>query len=185
MMSATTGELSRRALGLGTIGLAAFAAMSDAVAQTMAAGGDWFDMIKAQHVLIAQNLDQILATSDSQVAERMRLQKHLGYLLTAHSVAEENVIYPAIARMGMTTDSDRLYIEQAHAKVANADLTMSPAGTSEWRDHVSALKTAILHHAKDEEEANIFPRLMQSAGPQLNASLTQHYARQFSSVSPV
>jgi hemerythrin superfamily protein len=164
--------------------LAAFAAMSDAVAQTMASGGNWFDMVKAQHMLIAQNLDQILATSDEQATERMRLQKHLGYLLTAHSVAEENVIYPAIARMGMTSDSDRLYMEQAQAKVVNADLSMTPAGTSAWRDHVSALRTAILHHAKVEEEGDIFPRLMQSAGPELNAKLTQAYQRQFVSVSP-
>ncbi len=189
-MSGMTGDLSRRALGLGTIGLgatglAAVAAMSDAVAQTMEAGGNWFDMIKAHHGLIAQNLDQILATSDDQVAERMRLQKHLGYLLTAHSVAEENVIYPAIARMGLTADSNRLYMEQAEAKVVNADLGMSPAGTTAWRDHVSALRTAILHHAKVEEEADIFPRLMQSAGPALNAKLTQAYQQQFASVSPV
>jgi hemerythrin superfamily protein len=104
--------------------------------------------------------------------------------LTAHSVAEENVIYPAVARMGMTGDSDRLYMEQAQAKVVNADLGMSPAGTSAWRDHVSALKTAILHHAKVEEEGDIFPRLMQSAGPELNAKLTQGYQQQFASVSP-
>ncbi len=184
-MSGITGDLSRRTLGLGTIGLAAFAAMSEAVAQTMAAGGNWFDMVKAHHMLIAQNLDQILATSDDQVIERMRLQKHLGYLLTAHSVAEENVLYPAVARMGMTADSDRLYKEQSQAKVVNADLGMSPAGTSAWRDHVSALRTAILHHAKVEEEADIFPRLMQSAGPELNAKLTQSYQQQFASVSPV
>jgi hemerythrin superfamily protein len=183
-MTSTTGDLSRRALGLGTIGLAAFTAMSDAVAQTMAAGGDWLDMVKAHHGLIAQNLDQILATSDDQASERMRLQKHLGYLLTAHSVAEENVLYPAVARMGLTADSKRLYMEQAEAKVVNADLGMSPAGTTAWRDHVSALKTAILHHAKVEEEADIFPRLMRLAGPELNTKLTEGYQSQFASVSP-
>jgi len=87
--------------------------------------------------------------------------------------------------MGLTADSDRLYMEQAQAKVVNADLGMSPAGTTVWLDHVSALKTAILHHAKVEEEADIFPRLMQSAGPALNAKLTRGYQQQFASVSPV
>jgi hemerythrin superfamily protein len=185
MMKNATGDLSRRALGFGTVGLAAFAAMSDAVAQTVAAGGNWLDMVKAHHTLIAQNLDQILATRDSQAAERMRLQKHLGYLLTAHSVAEENVLYPAVARMGMKADSDRLYMEQAQAKVVNADLGMSPAGTAAWRDEVAALKSAILHHAKDEEEGDIFPRLMTAADPEMNAKLTHGYQRQFASVSPI
>ncbi len=174
--------LSRRTLGMGAVGIAAMAAMQSSVAAAQMAGGNWFDMVKSHHALIAQNLDRILATSNGQVAERASLLKHLGYLLTAHSVAEENVLYPAIARMGMTSISDRLYIEQAHAKVGNADLVMSPKGSAEWLAKVSALRTAILHHAKDEEEADIFPRLMQAAGPERNSKLTEAYARQFASV---
>jgi len=176
---------SRRTLGVGAVGLAALAAMQASIAEAQASGGNWFDMVKAHHALIAGNLDKILATSDSQSAERATLQRHLGYLLTAHSVAEENVLYPALARLGMVQASDQLYIEQAHAKVGNADLEVSPKGDTAWLDKVTALKTAILHHAKDEEEADLFPKLMQAAGPSMNAKLTADYARQFASVRPV
>ena len=175
--------LSRRTLGMGAAGLAAITAMRSAVVSAEMSGGNWLDMVKSHHTLIAHNLDQILATSDSQVAERTALLKHLGYLLTAHSVAEENVLYPAIARMGMTSASDQLYIEQSHAKVVNADLGMSPKDSSEWLAKVRELKAGVLHHAKDEEEGDIFPKLMRAAGPAENAKLTKAYAHQFASVS--
>jgi hemerythrin superfamily protein len=178
-------DLSRRALGLSAVGVAAFAAMRASVAEAQTAGGTWFDMVKAHHALIADNLGMILATSDGQVAERTRLQKHLGYLLTAHSVAEENVLYPALARLGLTQASDQLYIEQAHAKVGNADLEVTPKGDDAWLAKVSALKTAILHHAKDEEEADLFPKLAAGVSARENAMLTADYARQFGSVQRV
>ncbi len=173
--------LSRRALAAGAAGLGAALAMSEAVAQTAMAGGNWFDMVKRQHMMIVETFDRILATNDGQAAERSMMQKHLAYLLTAHSTAEENVIYPALARMGMTTASDQLYIEQAHAKVINADLGISPKGDAAWLQKVSDLKTALVHHAKDEEEDDLFPKLMSSAGP-MNAKLTELYAREFALV---
>jgi hemerythrin superfamily protein len=176
---------SRRTLSMGAVGLAAMAAMRASVVEAQEAGGTWFDMVKRHHAMIAATLDKILATSDGQSEDRTRLQKHLGYLLTAHSVAEENVLYPALAQLGMTAASDRLYIEQAHAKVGNFDLEMSPKGGPDWLAKVSSLKTAILHHAKDEEEADLFPKLMQAAGPAMNAKLTSDYAKQFDSVRSV
>jgi hemerythrin superfamily protein len=178
-------DLSRRSLGLSAAGLAALAMMRASVAAAQMQGGTWFDMVKAHHAMIAETLDKILATSDSDVAERTRLQRHLGYLLTAHSVAEENVLYPALARLGLTQASDRLYLEQAHAKVGNADLEVTPKGDDAWLAKVSALKTAILHHAKDEEEADLFPKLMSGASARENAMLTADYSRQFESVQRV
>ncbi len=175
-------NLSRRTLGISAVGLAAFAAMQASVVEAQAMGGTWFDMVKTHHGMIAETLDRILATADSQATRRANLQKHLGYLLTAHSVAEENVLYPALARLGMTSASDQLYIEQAHAKVGNADLEISPKGDSAWLAKVAALKTAILHHAKDEEEVDLFPKLMAAASPEMNAMLTADYARQFESI---
>jgi len=182
-------DFSRRSLGqglaLGAVGLAAAVAMQTTVAEAQMAGGNWLDMVKAHHALIAETLDKILATSDGQVAEQARLQKHLAYLVTAHAVAEENVLYPALARLGMTGESDQLYLEQAHAKVGNADLEVTPKGTDSWLAKVGSLKTAILHHAKDEEEADQFPRLMAGASARDNAKLTADYAAQFGSVQRV
>jgi hemerythrin superfamily protein len=177
----TEPTFSRRALGAGVAGLAAIVAMRRAVAQTAMAGGTWLDMVKRHHGLIVATFDRILATNDGQAAERAALQKRLAYLLTAHSVAEENVLYPALARIGMTRGSDQLYMEQAHAKVINADLELSAKGTSVWLRKVSDLKTALVHHAKDEEEDDLYPKLMSAAGS-MNGKLTSDYAHEFSIV---
>jgi hemerythrin superfamily protein len=177
--------ISRRGLAVSAAGVAALAAMQASVAKAQASGGTWFDMVKDHHAMIGATLDKILATSDGQARERAYLQKQLGYLLTAHSVAEENVLYPALARMGMVAASDQLYIEQAHAKVGNSDLEVSPKGDSSWLTKVSGMRTAILHHAKDEEEGDLFPKLMQAASPAMNALMTVDYARQFASVHKI
>ena len=173
--------LSRRSLAVGAVGLTAAAAMGRAVAQTAMAGGTWMDMVKAHHAMIARTFDDIDA-SQGDMDRTMTLFKRQTYLLTAHSVAEENVIYPAIARMGMKTDSDHLYIEQAHAKVVNSDIEVMMKDHKRWRDAQAALKAAVLHHAKEDEEANFFPRLMSASTPEQNAMMTDAYAREFGRV---
>jgi hemerythrin superfamily protein len=173
--------LSRRSLAIGAVGLTAAAAMSRAVAQTAAAGGTWFDMVKAHHAMIAHTFDEIDA-SEGDPERTMMLFKRQSYLLTAHSVAEENVLYPAIARMGMKADSDHLYLDQAHAKVLNSDIEVMMKDHKRWRDDQATLKGAVLHHAKDDEEANLFPRLMAAWTAEQNAMMTAGYAREFARV---
>ncbi len=173
-------DISRRTLGVGIAGVAALASMQQATAATMASGGTWFDMVKAHHTLIAETFDKLLAAD--KPGPRAASLKHLGYLLTAHSVAEENVLYPAIAMQGMASDSDKLYLDQAHAKVGNAGLDMLAKDDPAFNDKVKALQTAVLHHAKDDEEGNLFPKLMQAMGNDGNAKLTKLYHEQFASI---
>lgn len=177
--------ISRRTLGAGMAGAAVIAGLARETSATAAAGGTWLDMVKTQHAMIADTFDKLIAAPGP--AARAPLLKKLGYLLTAHSVAEENVLYPAIAMQGMTSDSDRLYIEQAHAKVGNAELNkMARMGSDPgFVDKVRALTAAVLHHAKDEEEADIFPKLMHAMDTAGNARLTTLYREQFESVKPV
>lgn len=180
-------EISRRALGAGAVGVAVLASMQQAVAETAAAGGTWMDMIKAHHAQIADTFDKLLAARGP--AAEMPLLKRLGYQLTAHAVGEENSIYPALAMHGMQAGSDKLYIDQAHAKVGNTELDimakMSKSGDPAFKSKVQALKAAVLQHAKGDEEADLYPKLMQAAGPEGNRMITMMYKQQFDSVRPV
>ncbi|MDB5966329.1 MAG: hypothetical protein JWQ72_2829 [Polaromonas sp.] len=145
-------------------------------------------MVKAQHVLISQTFEALLASANRTYAARNRLLDRLGYQLTAHSVAEENVLYPALASAGMVSESDKLYLDQAHAKVMNTQLellakaTNSPDAT--WTEKARALQAAVLTHAQQDEEANLYPKLQASLDPQKNAALTLLFAREFASVKP-
>ncbi len=180
-------EISRRALGAGAVGVAVLASMQAAVAQTAAAGGNWMDMIKVHHAQIADTFDKLLAARGPSA--EMPLLKKLGYQLTAHSVGEENSIYPALALHGMQAGSDKLYIDQAHAKVGNTELDMmmkmSKANDPAFKGKVRALQAAVLQHAKGDEEADLYPKLMAALSPEENRMVTMTYRQQFDSVRPV
>ncbi|HYF40837.1 MAG TPA: hemerythrin domain-containing protein [Ramlibacter sp.] len=178
-------SLSRRLLLAGAG--AALLPLQHAVAQTAAAKGDWLAMVKAQHALIAKSFEQLLASQNRTYLQRDRMIRAIGYQLTAHSVAEENILYPALAMAGMTTDSDKLYLDQAHAKVMNAQMEMAARANREgqaWLEPARALQAAVLKHAKEDEEGRLYPQLQQKLGAEQNAMLTAGFTREFASVKP-
>ena len=179
-------QVPRRAVLLGAAA-AALAPMQHAVAQTSLAGGDWFQMVQAHHALIAQTLEALVNSGNASTSRRAGVLNKLAYQLTAHSVAEENVLYPALSNNGMTREADMLYLDQSHAKVLNAEIDMAAAmgsPPSAWLDKAKALQTAVLKHAKEDEEASLYPRLQQAGGPAMQTRLTALYQSQFNSVKP-
>lgn len=175
----------RRNLFIGAAAAAAMLPLQQAVAQTAARGGDWLAMVKAHHLLVEKTFAALTDSTDKLFSRRQRMQRTLAYQLTAHSVAEENVLYPALARMGMLTESDKLYLDQAHAKVMNAELELTNVkDEGVWLEKVTALQAAVLKHAKQDEEATYYPQLQAKLDAQANAELTMAYMREFKSVHP-
>lgn len=179
-------SLSRRHLMVAAAGAAALTSLNEAAAQTAAAGGDWLDMVKAHHLLVTKTFDQLLAARQGLHTRRERLKRLLTYQLTAHSVGEENVIYPALAQQGLVSESDKLYLDQAHAKVMNAAVDMADSKTdaSGWYEKLEALRAAVLQHAQDDEEGRIYPQLRAKLDTAANARLTAAYQLHFASVKP-
>lgn len=172
--------ISRRLVCAAAVAGTALTAMQGAVAQTDAAGGDWMAMVRSHHAMLDATFQDLLATRDNQARQRKALHQRLAYILTAHAVAEENVLYPALAMHGLKPGSDKLYHDQAEAKVMNAELDMAAdKGNSAWLDKVRTLQAAITTHAKQDEEADLYPKLMQAASREENAMLTAGYRREF------
>lgn len=176
--------LSRRHWIAAAAASAAMFNLREAIAQTR--GGDWLAMVKAHHALVEKTFERILAAGGKTFLQRDLLQRTLSYELSAHSLAEENVLYPALARQGLLTESDKLYLDQAHAKVMNAELELvSEKDEKVWFDKVRALQAAVLKHAKDDEEGTIYPKLQQRLDAAANAQLARMYQREFASVKPL
>jgi hypothetical protein len=177
----------RRALLVSATAVAVMAQFSNAAAQTARSGGNWLDMVKVHHLLVAKTLDAVVAADTRTFLARDNLIRTLSYQLTAHSVAEENVLYPAMARAGMVAESDHLYLDQAHAKVMNAGVELAAArdrpGT-EWLKTAVMLRTAILKHAKEDEEGRLYPQLQQLLTADENYLLSTLYQREFATVRP-
>ena len=64
--------------------------------ETEAMKEDWLKMIEAHHAMLERAFDELIE-GGADPGRRPLLYKRLCYLLTAHSVAEENAIYPALA----------------------------------------------------------------------------------------
>lgn len=166
-----------------SVALTGLIPMQEAVAQTTARGGDWLAMVKVHHEVIAATMEKLVALSAREMPSEGML-KMLGSQLTAHSVAEENVIYPAMASNGMASEADKLYMDQAHAKVMNAQIEMALKlkEGKPWHETAKALQAAVLKHAKEDEEGNWYPKLQKKLTAQQNALLTTAYQREFNSV---
>src|ERR1700674_3919845 len=67
-----------------------------AKAQRAAADGDWLSLVLDHHRQIEAAFAAVKAVPDA--ARRRDAQKRLSVLLTGHSIAEEAVIYPALAK---------------------------------------------------------------------------------------
>lgn len=150
--------------------------------RTEAMTGDWLDSTKAHHQMLAEEFDELIACSPEDRAVRY---KRLAYLLTAHSVAEENAVYPALAMCGLQTESDRLYLDEAHAKVQNAMLDMADDRLGDrWLERAKTLRDDVLKHAEVDEEGELYPQLQAALDAGMQAKLTSTYLREFLSVSP-
>jgi len=99
----------------------------------------WLTAILEHHVQIEACFAEVKnATSETG---RKKGQKQLALVLTGHSIAEESVIYPALAACGRESGSDELYAEQSNAKVEMAALDnlepMSPCLLGQAGTHPS------------------------------------------------
>jgi hemerythrin superfamily protein len=152
--------------------------------ETEAMKEDWLNMVKAHHQMLERAFDELIdGGADPQ--SRPVLYKRVAYLLTAHSVAEENVIYPALAMFGLQSDSDRLYVDQAHAKVMNAMLDMADDKLGDaWLERAKELRAAVLEHAKRDEEGDLYPRLVEALDSPTATKLSSAYRREFLAVKP-
>ena len=152
--------------------------------ETEAAAGDWFALVKSHHLMIEQAFNALI-DSGADASTRALLHKRMAWLLTAHSVAEENVIYPALAMCKLQSESDRLYLDQAHAKVMNAVLDMADDKYGDaWLEQARQLRDAVLEHAKVDEEANLYPQLAAAVDERTANLLSLAYRREFLAVKP-
>ena len=178
--------LNRRTVLTGAIAAAALIPMRKVIAQTASGGGDWFDMIKAQHVAILAQVAAIIANDGNGNSLTEPGVAQLAYLLTAHNTAEENVVYPMMASIGMWVPADVLYLEQSHGKIMNftvdTDVDNGVFGAT-FIAHLQALQAGLVEHATVHEEGDYFPKLHAALSAQQNAQLTAAYQVNYNAVT--
>jgi len=149
-------------------------AEATANARAVARKGDWLWMVLDHHEAIRTAFD---ACKTAQAAsDRTAAMKELAVVLNGHSLAEEVVLYPALAQAGEKMQAGHAYAEQTTAKMQMAELENIAASTPDWTDKLEHIEGAVLTHMY-EEESGWFLTLHKKAEHQ--ARLTERYKEEF------
>jgi hemerythrin superfamily protein len=139
-------------------------ARAEARQKARAAASDcqWLSVVLQHH----QQIEDAFATVKSarDAASRRSAQKRLALVLTGHAVAEESVLYPALALHGEKAHATQGYTEQSAVKIQMAALDELDPMSQDYDDKFEHIRGAVLHHMY-EEEGNWFPDLVEKIGP--------------------
>ena len=124
-------------------------AEATANARAVASSGDWLTMVLAHHDQIRAAFAEAKAANSASA--RVAAMKTLAIVLNGHSLAEEVVLYPALAQAGEKVHAAHAYTEQTTAKMQMAELENIAPSTPEWKDKLEHIEGAVLTHMFEEE----------------------------------
>ncbi|MBD3836998.1 hemerythrin domain-containing protein [Brevundimonas sp.] len=118
-------------------------------ARAAASPGDWLSLALDHH-------DQIRAAFAEgrkvrSAADRRAAMERLALVLNGHSLAEEIVLYPAMAQHGHKMQAGVAYSEQTTAKMQMAELENIAPSSDAWLDKWGHIEGAVLTHMFEEE----------------------------------
>jgi len=158
----------------------AMAALSGVVGSAVTQTSDKQDMniqdiIRMDHAKVNTLFTQVGATDDPQ-----KLQEYFGQIykdLTAHSEAEEQVVYPAVRPFYGDNDTTELYDEQAEMKQMLDDIKATdPASVDEFKSKIRKLMDAVGDHIR-QEESTMFAAIRDN----MSSDQSEQLATQFKS----
>lgn len=143
-----------------------------------ALGRDPFDALARDHRRALALFDTIAATAPSATLRRSAMLLQLKRMLSAHALAEEDVVYPILSDMGHGDEAARqLYREHAEMKVRLHELERMAKDDPAWVDRLCALRHLIERHGH-EEETQHFPALKRHLDRQGIARLSAEVQRE-------
>ena len=148
-----------------------------AKARSLSGGSGWLAQVLDHHEQIEAAFEAV--RSAATPAARRAAQKWLGILLTGHSIAEEAVLYPAMALGDHKAHSAEAYSEQSGAKVQTAGLDELDPMSQDFLDKLEHLRAAVAMHVH-REESDWFPELRKGGDDATAQSkLSRRYKEEF------
>lgn len=142
------------------------------------AGGDPFDALARDHRLLLSLLRMIEETPNSAHVRRTAMLFQAKRMLTAHALAEEDIVYPLLHDRAEREEATmRLYREHAEMKMLISELERLDKGHPSWLERLRELRSLVEEHARDEERSE-FPRLRTALGQDRLARLMGQVQRE-------
>src|SRR5919202_1438777 len=136
----------------------AVAALSGVVGSAVTRSDDEMsirDIIRMDHTKVNTLFVEVQGTNDPQ-----KIQEYFGQIykdLSAHSAAEEQVVYPAVR--SYYQDTQELYSDQAELKQMLEQIkSLNPSDIANFKANVEQLMRAVQSHVQQEEN-EMFPKI--------------------------
>lgn len=120
-------------------------------ARAAATPGDWLSLALDHHDRIRQAFEDCRTVRGASA--RLSATRRLAVVLTGHLLAEEIVLYPALAKAGDRAQASQAYAEQTTAKMQMAELEQMDPATDAWLIRLEQIRGAVLHHLYEEERS--------------------------------
>ena len=124
---------------------------------------DAITLLKEDHQEVMEMLEQLEKTTERSAQKREELFTKLVKELTIHEQIEQEIFYPAVQEKAKTKQLKELviesYLEHRLVDQIKADIQDTPFESEEWGPKLKIMKENIEHHAKEEEEKEMFPKV--------------------------
>ena len=134
--------------------IAAFTGVAGSVVTRTKADMNIQELIRMDHTKVNTLFGEIQSTDDPQ-----KIQEFFGQIykdLSAHSEAEEQIVYPAVRPY--YEDTQELYQEQAEMKQMLEQIKSLSPSSPNFKDQVKQLMDAVMHHVR-QEESEMFAKI--------------------------
>jgi len=130
---------------------------------------DALELLKEQHDEVEMLIGRIEDSDDAE--EKEELFREMADKLAAHSTMEEKLFYPAV--MAEETEEGLIEATEEHLSVKRllADMMDLDGDDPHFDAKLSVLKEQVRHHAREEEEGELFPKLRRMLSADERAAL--------------
>ena len=122
---------------------------------TKQTGTNVLDLLTSQH----DEVDELFEKLEARKGDRHALFLELADKLAAHATVEEKIFYPAVMSKKTNSMLHESVEEHLEIKRVLADLITMTVDHDTFDAKLNVLKENVSHHAHEEEEQKLFPKL--------------------------
>jgi hemerythrin superfamily protein len=124
---------------------------------------DALTLLEQDHQKVKKLMGEIEKTTERGVKTRQELFTKLVQELTVHEQIEEQIFYPEVKERATSQKLEELvtesYEEHHFVDMVKAEIEKTPFEAEEWAAKFKVMMENIEHHAFEEEEGKMFPKV--------------------------
>ena len=124
---------------------------------------DAITLLEQDHQKVKKLMGEIEKTTERGVKTRQELFNKLVEEVTIHEKIEEQIFYPEVKEHATSKQLEELvtesYEEHHFVDIVKAEIAKTPFEAEEWAAKFKVMMENIEHHAFEEEEGKMFPKV--------------------------